>query len=102
VSKVRTDPVGDLAYYHADGNGNVTMLIDSREQPVAKYLYDPYGNLIAKSGPLADANVHRFSSKAYEEKSGLYHFGRRFYDPNLQRWLNRDPSGIHGGPLPVC
>jgi uncharacterized protein RhaS with RHS repeats len=27
---------------------------------------------------------------------GLYYFGRRFYDPNLQRWLNRDPLGDIG------
>ncbi len=90
--------VGDPhAYYHSDGNGNVTMLIDSSQRPVAKYLYDPYGNTIAKSGALADANTHRFSSKRFDEKTGLYHFGRRFYDPSLQRWPNRDPSGIAGG-----
>ena len=85
------------AYYHADGSGNVTMLIDSLDRPVAQYLYDPYGNLVGQSGPLAEANVYRFSSKAYDPRSGLYNFGRRFYAPSLQRWLNRDPLGIEGG-----
>jgi hypothetical protein len=28
---------------------------------------------------------------------GLYYFGYRFYDPNLQRWLNRDPILENGG-----
>jgi RHS repeat-associated protein len=73
------------------------MLVDSLDRPVAKYLYDPYGNLVSQSGPLAEANVYRFSSKAYDPRSGLYNFGRRFYAPSLQRWLNRDPIGIEGG-----
>jgi hypothetical protein len=29
--------------------------------------------------------------------SGLYYYGYRFYDPNLQRWLNRDPVLERGG-----
>jgi hypothetical protein len=31
------------AYYHADGQGNVTMLINDRQIPVAKYLWDSFG-----------------------------------------------------------
>jgi RHS repeat-associated protein len=86
------------AYYHADGNGNITTLINDKQDVVAKYLWDPFGNLIAKSGPLADANVYRFSSKEYHANSGLVYFGRRFYDPNLQRWPNRDPKATINGP----
>jgi RHS repeat-associated protein len=85
------------AYYHADGNGNVTMLINSSQAIVAKYLYDSYGNTLSMSGPLAGANVYRFSSKEWNENSGLYYYLYRFYDPNLQRWPNRDPIGEYGG-----
>jgi hypothetical protein len=48
-------------YYHSDGNGNVTMLINTSQYIVAKYLYDAFGNTISKSGMLADANVYHFS-----------------------------------------
>jgi RHS repeat-associated protein len=85
------------AYYHADGSGNITALIDSRQIIAARYAYDPFGNLLAKSGPLADANVYRFSSKEYHAASGLSYYGYRYYDPNLQRWLNQDPIGELGG-----
>jgi len=43
------------------------------------------------SGPLADANTYRFSSKEWHANAGLYYYGLRYYEPNLQRWLNRDP-----------
>jgi RHS repeat-associated protein len=58
---------------------------------VAKYLYDPFGNTLSMSGPLASANTYRFSSKEWNANSGLYYYLYRLYDPNLQRWPNRDP-----------
>src|SRR6266498_4102449 len=56
----------------------------------------PYGRAISQSGTLASANLYRFSSKEINlnyPDAGLYYYGYRWYDPNLQRWLNRDPSG---------
>ena len=92
----RTDANGS-AFYHADGNGNITAMVNGNGSLVAKYLYDSFGNLIAKSGSLADENTYRFSSKELDLRSGLYYYGFRFYDPNLQRWPNRDPIGEEGG-----
>ena len=84
-------------YYHADGGGNITMLIDASQVTVASYRYDCYGNIITMSGGLASANLYRFSSKEFMYNSGLYYYGYRFYDPNLQRWPNRDPINEEGG-----
>jgi RHS repeat-associated protein len=80
-------------YYHADGNGNVTTLVDDQQRIAAQYIYDSYGNLVSMSGIMAEQNPYRFSSKEYHAASGLYYYGYRFYDPNFQRWLNRDPIG---------
>ena len=90
----RTDTNGST-FYHADGIGNITALIDSQENIVARYLYNPFGKLIGQSGPLAPANVMQSSSKpAYR---GLVDFGLRWYSPDLDRWLNQDPIGERGG-----
>jgi RHS repeat-associated protein len=88
--------------YHADGNGNVTALASSAGALQASYRYDPYGRYLAGGGPLATANVLRFSSKPWvgfagSATSGLYYYGYRFYDPYLQRWVNRDLLGEEGG-----
>ena len=86
------------SFYHADGNGNVTYLISSAQAGVAEYRYDPYGNLRYTYDSLpSGGNRYRFSSKEQMPNSGLYYYGYRFYDPNLQRWLNRDPLGKDGG-----
>jgi len=87
-------------FYHADGNGNITYMVNSSQSMVASYRYDPYGNTISSSGTLASANLYRFSSKEVDSNytdSGLYYYGYRWYDPNLQRWLNRDPISETGG-----
>ncbi|HEV2320616.1 MAG TPA: RHS repeat-associated core domain-containing protein [Verrucomicrobiae bacterium] len=84
------------AFYHADANGNVIALIYPNQQLAAKYLYDPFGNMLAMSGPLRDFNKYRFSSKEWNDNSGLYYYGYRFYEPSLQRWPNHDPLGERG------
>jgi RHS repeat-associated protein len=92
-------PLAGHAFYHADGNGNVTMLINSSQAVIAKYLYDAFGNVLSKSGLLADANRYQFSSKEKDLNSGLVYYLYRYYDPNLQRWINRDPLGERGFDL---
>jgi len=98
----RTAPLSTLnpqlssAYYHCDGNGNITALVNPSGNRVAQYHHDPYGNLLELSGPLADANLYRFSSKEWHANAGIYHYGFRYYEPNLQRWPNRDPLGDIG------
>ena len=84
-------------FYHADGNGNITALMDGYENIVARYLYNPFGKLLGQWGALAAANEMRFSSKEWNANSGLYYYLYRFFDPNLQRWLNRDPIEETGG-----
>jgi RHS repeat-associated protein len=83
--------------YHADGNGNITYLVNSSQTLAASYRYDPYGNTISSSGSLAGANVYRFPSKEQHAYSLLYYYGYRWYSPSLQRWLNRDPLQELGG-----
>jgi len=71
------------SYYHTDGNGNVTALINTLQVLVATYLYDPYGNVLSASGPLASANVYQFSSKEWHQNSGLSYYLYRFLRSEL-------------------
>jgi RHS repeat-associated protein len=100
-SLARTDHMvanGRTDYYHQDGNGNVTYLADQRQRLAARYTYDPYGRILARSGPVCDGNQMQFSGKECDSASGLSYCGMRFYSPTLQRWLNRDPMKFVDGP----
>ena len=80
-------------FYHSDGNGNVTMLLNPSQSIVAKYLYDAFGTVLSSAGSLAQQNLYRFSSKESHPNSGLVYYLYRYFDPNLQRWPDRDPLG---------
>ena len=78
-------------FYAYDGNGNVCKLIGTNGAIVALYAYDPFGDTLAQSGTLSDENPFRFSTKYYDQESGLYYYGYRFYGPELARFISRDP-----------
>ncbi len=92
----RTDASGST-YYHADGAGNVTALMDEQGTMAARYLYNAFGKQLGKWGPKADANTMQFSSMPEHANSGLSLYAFRAYDPSLQRWTQRDPIGEEGG-----
>ncbi len=84
-----------LAY---DGNGNVTALVNAADgTETARYEYDPFGQLLRATGPLARLNPFRFSTKWHEDETGDVHYEYRDYRPSLGSWLSRDPIGELGG-----
>jgi RHS repeat-associated protein len=88
-----TDAVStNLQFYFYDGNGNVIGLVDEHGVVAASYEYDPFGVALSASGPAAESNPYRFSSKYLEGTYGLAYYGHRYYAPSLGRWLNRDPA----------
>jgi RHS repeat-associated protein len=90
----RTDSNGST-FYHHDGNGNITALIDSQEDIVARYLYGPFGKISGQWGQMASANDMQFSSML--QIGGLAFYPFRIYEPNFQRFLNEDPIQEIGG-----
>ncbi|MEO6908407.1 MAG: RHS repeat-associated core domain-containing protein, partial [Abditibacteriaceae bacterium] len=70
---------------------------DASQATVAQYEYDAYGNTINSSGAYASQNPWRFSTKYYDDGSGMYYYGYRFYSPGLGKWINRDPIAEGGG-----
>lgn len=83
---------GATSSYLYDGKGNVRAVLDDATESVsAAYAYDPFGRRMSASGALQQRL--RFSSKPYDEGTGLVDFGLRFYLPALGRWASRDPVG---------
>ena len=88
-------PTSDLHFYHYDGNGNVSSVTDSNSAITARYEYDPFGRVLLADG--AYTPRFQFSSKEYDQATGLNYYGYRFYSPELGRWINRDPIEELGG-----
>lgn len=89
-------PGADDFYYYFDGLGSVIGLIDPQGNQRATYSYDPFGahaNATGVNGSLP-SNPWRWGG-GYLDTTGLYHFGERYYDPSLGRFLQVDP--MEGG-----
>jgi RHS repeat-associated protein len=90
----RTDTSGST-YYHADGAGNITALMDGSENIVGRYLYGPFGKPIGQWGPMAAVNaIHAFSMYQHD---GITLYPFRGYASDFGRFLNQDPIGENGG-----
>jgi RHS repeat-associated protein len=81
--------------YLFDGKGNVTALLDANANVAAAYQYDPFGVPRGPANTLSQPM--QFSTKPYDEKTGLSYYGYRFYSPTMGRWITRDPIGEEGG-----
>jgi RHS repeat-associated protein len=55
------------------------------------------GGTIRESGTYASLNPFRFSTKYTDDETGLVYYGRRYYDPQVGRFVGRDPIGEEGG-----
>ena len=81
---------GTTALYSYDVNGNVGQLIGTAGNMLAHYEYTPFGEMVVSTGPLAKANPFRFSTKHWDDLTGLGYWGYRYYHPDMGRWLSRD------------
>ena len=80
-----------------DHNGNIVLYVSETGNIAAQYVYDPYGNVVETYGNLAEAFSFGFSTKYHDRETGMVGYQRRFYRPDLGRWLNRDPIEEEGG-----
>ncbi len=85
--------VEDAVYYfHTDHLGSTRLTTDETGSVVTAVDYQPFG---VNEGT---GETHLFTGKE-EDASGLYYFGARYYDPELGRFLTRDPiSGSQTNP----
>ena len=76
-----------------DGLGSVVGMVAVVGTVVARYGYDPYGQLVEKTGPAADGNPWRYTAGYWDAGVGLYKLGARYYDPARGRFTQVDPLG---------
>jgi len=73
-------------YYHINHLGSTRLVTDSNRKIVSAIAYHPFGEPSLKEG----SEHYLFTGKEKDE-TGLYYYGARYYDPDLGRFLTRDP-----------
>ena len=106
--------LAERIFYLGDANYNVTAVVkqvnigggQTQWQVTERYSYDPYGVVSVWQPNWTDPgtvsqpgidNTLLYAGREYDYLTSLYYNRARFYDPGLQRFINRDPSGYDGG-----
>jgi len=78
-----------------DAFGNVTHILNARGEVIEQINYSAFKE---ESSTGIQKTPWRFSSKRCDPETGFIYFGRRYYMPELGRWLTQDPIGFNDGP----
>ena len=81
-------------YYIRNLQNDVIGIKNPSGTVVVEYEYDPFGKVIATTGPLADTlgklNPIRYRGYFYDTETGFYFLQSRYYDPDTCRFINAD------------
>ena len=84
----RIDGNNNHVFFHEDHLGSTRLATDINGSKVSDNSYEPFGEGQYSSSPIS--NRVKFTGKE-EDKSGLYYFGARYYDPEFGRFTQVDP-----------
>jgi RHS repeat-associated protein len=84
--------------YHTDYLGTPRMMTDEAGAVAWSASYDVYGRLDRIAKNQNQSNL-RFQGQ-YEDETGLFYNAHRYYDPELCRYLTKDPLRLMGGLNP--
>ncbi|WP_333998851.1 RHS repeat-associated core domain-containing protein [Burkholderia cepacia] len=92
-----------LFYYHCDQIGTPQWLTDDYGDVVWEALYKAWGEAreviaqASKAAGIIPKNALRFQGQQVDEETGLAYNRYRYYDPQIGRFISRDPIGLAGG-----
>ena len=86
---LETGAMPGVYFYTRDHLGSIRELTDSSGSIRARYSYDPFGRPAQLTGDL-DTDFG-FAGMFYPAELGLNVTNFRAYDPDIGRWLSRDP-----------
>jgi RHS repeat-associated protein len=96
--KIITDIISNSTFYAVgDENKNTTEYLNSSGVVQGHFEYSPFGKITVASGNNPDVFDFRFSSEYFDQEAGLVYYNFRYYNPELGRWLSRDPIEELGG-----
>ena len=95
ISMIDVEHDSATYYYHFDGLGSVIALTNSSGTTAVLYEYSVYGQ-VAASDP-NHPNRFMFTGREFDKETGLYYYRARYYNPEIGRFLQTDPTGYGDG-----
>lgn len=77
-------------FYHPDHLGSSSFITNTEGEVVQHIEYVPYGEVFIEERNNVWNTPYLFNAKEFDEETGLYYYGARYYDPRLAMWLGVD------------
>ena len=79
-------------YYHPDHLGSSSYITNLDGEVVQHIEYVPFGEVFIEERNNIWNTPYLFNAKEFDEETGLYYYGARYYDPRISLWISTDPK----------
>ena len=79
-------------YYHPDHLGSSSYITNLDGEVVQHIEYVPFGEVFVEERNNIWNTPYLFNAKEFDEETGLYYYGARYYDPRVSLWISTDPK----------
>ncbi|MGV6953158.1 RHS repeat-associated core domain-containing protein [Pseudomonas chlororaphis] len=97
----KAQPIDVLSWYQCDHLGTPQELTDQRGEIVWSAQYKAWGAINEQRSTPAQqkgiTNPIRFQGQYHDHETGLHYNRYRYYDPNVGRFISKDPISYAGG-----
>ena len=77
-------------YYHPDHLGSSSYITNLDGEVVQHIEYVPFGEVFVEERNNIWNTPYLFNAKEFDEETGLYYYGARYYNPRLSLWISTD------------
>lgn len=78
-------------YFHADHLGSTSAITDANGSLSQHVLYFAFGETFVEEHRNSINSPYLFNGKEFDEETGRYYYGARYYDPRISLWIGVDP-----------
>jgi len=79
-------------YYHPDHLGSSSYITNLDGEVMQHIEYVPYGEVFIEERNNTWNTPYLFNAKEFDEETGMYYYGARYYEPRLSLWMSCDPQ----------
>ena len=79
-------------YYHPDHLGSSSYITNLDGEVVQHIEYGPFGEVFIEERNNTWNTPYLFNAKEYDEETGMYYYGARYYEPRIILWMSTDPK----------
>ena len=77
-------------YYHPDHLGSSSYITNLDGEVVQHIEYVPFGEVFIEERNNVWNTPYLFNAKEFDEETGMYYYGARYYEPRLSLWMSTD------------